>query len=124
MNQKKERVVVLGASPNPERYSYKAVCMLQEYGHEVVPVHPVADKIEGVPVVAKLNQVTGHVDTLTLYLSADALTALENDIINLKPGRVIFNPGTENPTLMENLRKKGLNVVQACTLVLLRTGQY
>lgn len=124
MNQKKERVVVLGASPNPERYSYKAVCMLLEYGHEVVPVHPVADKIEGVPVVAKLNQVTGHVDTLTLYLSADALTALENDIINLKPGRVIFNPGTENPTLMENLRKKGLNVVQACTLVLLRTGQY
>ncbi len=53
MNQKKERVVVLGASPNPERYSYKAVCMLLEHGHEVVPVHPVADKIEGLPVVAK-----------------------------------------------------------------------
>ncbi|HNX75209.1 MAG TPA: CoA-binding protein [Candidatus Rifleibacterium sp.] len=124
MTQKKERVVVLGASPNPERYSYKAVCMLLEHGHEVVPVHPVADKIEDLPVVAKLNQVTGRVDTLTLYLSADALTALENDIINLKPGRVIFNPGTENQTLMENLRQKGLKVVQACTLVLLRTGQF
>ncbi len=124
MNQKKERVVVLGASPNPERYAYKAVCMLLEHGHEVVPVHPIAEKIENVPVVAKLSQVTGPVDTLTLYLSADALAALESDIINLKPGRVIFNPGTENPTLMENLRNKGINVLQACTLVLLRTGQY
>ncbi len=124
MSQKKERVVVLGASPNPERYSYKAVCMLLEHGHEVVPVHPVADKIENLPVVARLKQVNGQVDTLTLYLSADALTALENDIVNLKPGRVIFNPGTENPTLMENLRQRGLNVIQACTLVLLRTGQF
>ena len=124
MNPKKERVVVLGASPNPERYSYKAVCMLLEHGHEVVPVHPVADKIEGVPVVAKLNQVTGRVDTLTLYLSADALTALENDIISLKPGRVIFNPGTENPDEYDRLKIAGIEPMEACTLVLLRTGQF
>ncbi|MDD3148792.1 MAG: CoA-binding protein [Candidatus Riflebacteria bacterium] len=121
---KKERVVVLGASPNPERYSYKAVNMLLEYGHEVVPVHPVADKIENIPVTARLNMVTGPVDTLTLYLSPDTLTPLENDMVNLKPGRIIFNPGTENPVLMENLRKRGMNIVEACTLVLLRTGQF
>lgn len=124
MSKAKERVVVLGASPNPERYSHKAVCLLLEHGHEVIPVHPMADKIEGLPVVPKLSQVSGQVDTLTLYLSADTLTALEDDIVNLNPGRVIFNPGTENPALMENLRERGLLVVQACTLVLLRTGQY
>jgi len=124
MNEKRERVVVLGASPNPERYSYKAVNMLLEYGHEVVPVHPIAEKIDNVPVVAKLNMVSGQVDTLTLYLSPDTLTPMEDDIVKLKPGRIIFNPGTENPVLMENLRQKGFNVVQACTLVLLRTGQF
>lgn len=124
MSGKKERVVVLGASPNPERYSNKAVSMLLEHGHEVVPVHPIAEKIENLPVVAKLHDVTGAVDTLTLYLSGDTLAGLEGAIVNLKPGRVIFNPGTENPVLMENLRQSGLNVVQACTLVLLRTGQF
>ncbi|NCB39698.1 MAG: CoA-binding protein [Erysipelotrichia bacterium] len=124
MSKNKERVVVLGASPNPERYSYKAVCMLLEHGHEVVPVHPVAEKIEGLPVVPRLNQVSGNVDTLTLYLSAEALNTLENDIIKLKPQRVIFNPGTENQQLMQSLQQHGINAIQACTLVLLRTGQF
>lgn len=122
--KRRERVVVLGASPNPERYSYKAVCMLLENGHDVIPVHPMADKIENIQVVAKLSQVSGKVDTLTLYLSADALTPLEQDIIKLNPKRVIFNPGTENQPLMQSLRQHGINVVTACTLVLLRTGQF
>ncbi|PKL48286.1 MAG: CoA-binding protein [Candidatus Riflebacteria bacterium HGW-Riflebacteria-2] len=121
---KKERVVVLGASTNPDRYSNKAVKMLLEYGHEVVPVHPVATEIEGLAVVPRLNQVTGKVDTLTLYLSPDTLTPMQADIVNLNPGRVIFNPGTENPPLMQALRQHGLKVVEACTLVLLRTRQF
>lgn len=120
----KQRAVVLGASTNPERYSNKAVKMLLEYGHEVIPVHPVATEIEGLKVVPKLSQVTGKVDTLTLYLSAETLTQMQADIINLNPGRVIFNPGTENPQLMQELRQHGLKVVEACTLVLLRTGQF
>lgn len=122
--EKKHRVVVLGASNNPERYSNKAVRMLREHGHEVVPVHPVATEIEGLPVVPRLNQVTGKVDTLTLYVSPDTLTPMQADIINLNPGRIIFNPGTENPQLMQELRQHGLKVVEACTLVLLRTGQF
>lgn len=120
----KERVVVLGASTNPDRYSNKCVKMLLEFGHEVVPVHPVAPEIEGLKVVPKLNQVTGKVDTLTLYLSPDTLTPMQADIINLNPGRIIFNPGTENPPLMQELRQHGLKVVEACTLVLLRTSQF
>lgn len=122
--ENKHRVVVLGASNNPERYSNKAVRMLREHGHAVVPVHPVATEIEGLPVVPRLDQVTGKVDTLTLYVSPDTLTPMQADIISLNPGRVIFNPGTENPQLMQELRQHGLKVVEACTLVLLRTGQF
>ncbi|MBU1109044.1 MAG: CoA-binding protein [Candidatus Riflebacteria bacterium] len=120
----KHRVVVLGASANPDRYSNKAVLMLLEYGHEVIPVHPMATEIEGLKVVAKLSQVTGKIDTLTLYLSPESLTPMQADIIALNPGRVIFNPGTENKPLMQELRQHGLKVVEACTLVLLRTGQF
>lgn len=124
MNQISQRVVVLGASPNPDRYSNKAVVMLKEYGHEVVPVHPTADNIEGIKTTAKLEQVSGPVDTLTLYVSPHTLTPMKDTIISLKPGRVIFNPGTENPTLMQDLRQSGIEVKEACTLVMLRTGQF
>ncbi|MBN2843466.1 MAG: CoA-binding protein [Sedimentisphaerales bacterium] len=121
---KKQRTVVLGASTNPDRYSNKCVRLLLAKGHEVVPVHPVAKEIEGLPVVPRLHQVTGKVDTLTLYLSPDTLTPMQADIINLNPGRIIFNPGTENPPLMQELRQHGLKVVEACTLVLLSTNQF
>ena len=120
----KQRVAVLGASTNPERYSNMCVRSLLEHGHEVVPIHPVATEIEGLPVTAKLHQVQGKIDTLTLYLSPNTLTPMEGDIVKLNPGRVIFNPGTENPPLMQALRQHGLKVVEACTLVLLRTGQF
>jgi len=120
----KHRAVVLGASANPERYSNKAVKMLLEYGHEVIPVHPAATEIEKLQTVPKLSQITGKVDTLTLYLSPETLTSMAADIITLNPGRVIFNPGTENKQLMQELRQHGLKVVEACTLVLLRTSQF
>lgn len=124
MSSNKQRVVVLGASPNPDRYSNKAVIMLREHDHEVVPVHPTADSIENIKTVARLDQVTGKVDTLTLYVSPHTLTPMKDAIIALKPGRVIFNPGSENPTLIQDLRQAGLKVMEACTLVLLRTGQF
>lgn len=120
----KQRVVVLGASTNPERYSNKAVRLLLEYGHEVIPVHPAATEVEGLEVVPKLSLITGKIDTLTVYLSPGVQTPIQEDIIKLNPGRVIFNPGTENPELIAELRQHGLKVIEACTLVLLRTGQF
>jgi predicted CoA-binding protein len=120
----KQRVVVLGASPNPDRYSNKAVKLLAEHGHTVVPVHPTAATIEGIPATAKLEQVQGQVDTLTLYVSPHTLTPMRDTIVNMKPSRVIFNPGTENPSLIQDLRQNGIEVKEACTLVMLRTGQF
>lgn len=124
MKNDKRRVVVVGASPKPERYSNRAVRLLVQYGHEVIPVHPAADDIEGIPAVSGLEDVTGPVDTLTLYIAGNRSTALADSIIHLQPERVIFNPGTENPTLRMALNEAGIPTEEACTLVLLDSNQF
>lgn len=119
-----QRVVVLGASPKPDRYSNKAVKLLLEHDHDVVPVHPAASEIEGLSVKPSLSRVEGPVDTLTVYLSPSQTEFLEDDILALKPRRVIFNPGTESPSLKRVLDEAGILTEEACTLVLLNTKQF
>lgn len=124
MSSTSERVVIVGASDKPDRYSHKAQLLLSQHGHEVVPVHPRLETIEGVPVVADLSQVTGQVDTVTMYVGAPISKGLADKLIGVKPQRVIFNPGAENPELQQKLSAAGIDVEEACTLVLLRTGQF
>ncbi|MBN2293678.1 MAG: CoA-binding protein [Pirellulales bacterium] len=124
MAHKKQRVVVVGASTKPERYSNRAVRSLVQHGHDVLPVNPVVSSIEGIPVVSRLDDITGHVDTVTLYVSAKISSALEDSLTTLHPDRVIFNPGAENPALSEALNARGINTQEACTLVLLNTDQF
>jgi len=126
MSDSKERVAVLGASDNPERFSNKAVRLLLEYGHEVIPVHPGLKVVEDLPVVAELADIPSDekIDTLTVYLSPAISSKLASSIATLKPGRVIFNPGAENSELTERLESEGIATEEACTLVLLRTGQF
>ncbi|MCF7784648.1 MAG: CoA-binding protein [Prosthecobacter sp.] len=120
----KERVVIIGASNNPERYSHRALLLLQKHGHEVVPVHPKLAEIEGIPVVADVGLISGPVDTVTMYVGPAISSGLQDKLIALKPGRVIFNPGAENASLADALQKAGIACEEACTLVLLNTGQY
>lgn len=125
MNDKhKERVMIVGASDNPERYSHKALVMLREHGHEPIPVHPKLESIEGIPVLPDISASAKPVDTVTMYVGPQISSGLVDQLIALKPGRVIFNPGSENPALEDKLRAAGIRVEEACTLVLLRTGQY
>jgi predicted CoA-binding protein len=124
MESRKQRVVVIGASPNPERYSNRAVRLLMTHGHEVVPVHPAIPSIEGLSVVHQVEEITGSVDTVTFYVSAARSSAVAEALIGLAPRRVIFNPGAENPSLREILEQKGIQVEDACTLVLLNTNQF
>lgn len=119
-----ETVVVLGASPDHDRYSNKAMHLLQAHGHRVIPVSPVYTDIEGTPVLGNLAEVQVPVDTLTLYLSPKRLLPIADDIVRLHPKRVIFNPGTETPELQAKLDSAGIAWLEACTLVMLRTGQY
>lgn len=119
-----QRVVVMGASHKPERYSNQAIRLLREHGHEVVPVHPSLDTVLGLPVAHQLQEIDGKVDTLTLYIGPAVSSTASDAIVQLNPGRVIFNPGTENPGLEARLDQAGIPFEHACTLVLLRTGQF
>ncbi len=120
----KETVVIIGASNNPERYSHRALLLLQKHGHVVVPVHPKLAEIEGIPVVADVVLITGPVDTVTMYVGSAISSGLQDKLIALKPRRIIFNPGAENAPLADALEKAGIACEEACTLVLLNTGQF
>ena len=117
------KTAILGASPKPDRYAFKALLMLKESGHEVFPINPRYEEIEGVSCVSYLNELS-EIDTLTLYLSEHNLKPYVEDILQLNPRRVIFNPGTESNEIQSQLEEKGILCQEACTLVLLSTGQY
>jgi hypothetical protein len=116
--------MVLGASPKSGRYANMAQRLLMEQGYRVIPVHPKIKFIEGVAVVHTLKAVTEQVHTLTLYVGAERSQALIDDIIRLNPHRVIFNPGSESAELGRRLREHHIQWFEACTLVMLRTGQF
>lgn len=124
MEQRKQRVAVLGASKKPERYSHKAVVLLKEHGHDVIPVHPIEPEIEGLPVVHDLADLSPAVDTLSVYVGPQHISPMIPSILALKPGRVILNPGTESPELERALRAEGIPYLEACTLVMLKTKQF
>jgi predicted CoA-binding protein len=117
-------VAVLGASNKPERYSYQAVKLLAEKGHAVFPVHPALAAIDGMPAFKQLADIPVPIHTLTVYVGPERSTALAAAILAARPQRVIFNPGAENPGLAQQLAVYRIDVRNACTLVLLRTGQF
>jgi uncharacterized protein len=120
---KKEKVAILGASDKPERYSYLAFKKLLAHGHEPILISPTVKEVEGQKVYQSLSEIK-EADTLTLYVNPQISSNMEKDILKLKPGRVIFNPGTENPELERALTKAGIPFEEACTLVLLNTGSF
>ena len=117
-------VAVLGASNKPDRYSYQAVKLLRESGHTPYPVHPLLQAIDGIPVFASLRRIPAPLDVVTLYIGRARQAPLANDLVDCRPRRVIFNPGAENDALAERLRAAGIEPLNACTLVLLKTGQF
>ncbi len=123
-----KKIVVLGASDKPDRYSYQAVNLLHEKGYAVLPIHPKLTQISGLKVYESLNAVSeafpGDIHTLSLYVNPEISSKAIADIIQLNPRRVIFNPGTENPELEQALNEREIETLEACTLVMLRTGQF
>lgn len=124
MEPKERTVVILGASNREDRYSYKAFKMLASHGFRVIPIHPALADIEGVKVKASLEDIDQEVDTVTLYVGPSRLPDLLSGIIRLSPRRVVFNPGTELPEAQEELKKRGIEVVEGCTLVMIRNGNF
>jgi predicted CoA-binding protein len=119
----KRKTLVLGASDNPARYSNMAIRMLRSHGHEVAAIGAKETLVEDV-VVTKERKISENIDTVTLYLNPTLQQPYYDYILSLKPRRIIYNPGTENPELQGLAMKQGIENMEACTLVLLSTGQY
>lgn len=118
-----KKTLVLGASPNPKRYSYLAVMSLREHGFDVVAIGKRGEKIADVPIQKTMIQID-DIHTVTLYLRDSRQKEYYDYIIGLKPKRIIFNPGTSNPELTQLAKSNGIETINACTLVMLSTGQF
>jgi len=118
-----KKTLVLGASPNPARYSYAAITSLVQAGHQTVAVGLRKGEVAGIEIQTG-EPLIDNVDTVTLYVGADRQPALYDYIRSIKPKRIIFNPGTENAELAKIVRENQIETVYACTLVMLSIGTY
>jgi predicted CoA-binding protein len=119
-----EVVAVLGASPKPDRYAFRAMQMLQRHGHRAIPINPAWKEISGEKCYPSIVDIPGKIDTVTLYLGKARSNPLIADIVKSKPRRIIMNPGAENFDLADKARDHDIEVVQGCTLVMLGAGTF
>jgi len=119
-----KHVAILGASTNPERYANMAQKLLLEKGYNVYPINPNYKQIENIACYKKITDVRNEIETLTVYLNPKKLELILSEILIKKPKRIILNPGSESEELKNKLSLKDISVVEACTLVLLKTGQF
>lgn len=118
-----KKTLIIGASPDASRYAYKAAHMLKRFNHDIVNVGIKKGEVAGVE-IEKPEVIHKDIDTITLYIGIDLQSQYYDYILQTNPKRVIFNPGTENLELEKLLDQHGIEPVEACTLVLLSTGQY
>jgi len=118
-----KKTLIIGATPNADRYAYMAAQMLTSKGHDIVNVGIKKGVVAGVEIEppARIHE---DIDTVTLYIGPQVQKDYYDYILKTKPKRVVFNPGTENFELESMVRENGIEAVRACTLVLLSTGQY
>lgn len=120
---KNKKTLVIGASAKPEKYAYLAITKLVEKGHSVLAIGQTTGEVAGIKIHTKAIPLK-NIDTVTLYLNPIRQRDYYNYIVEAKPKRVIFNPGTENPEFYQLLELNNIKVEVACTLVLLTTNHY
>ncbi len=118
-----KRTLIIGASPNPTRYAYKAANMLKSKGHKIINIGIKKGMVAGIDIEPS-GSIYEDIHTITLYIGPSLQPEYYDYIVNTHPKRVIFNPGTENGKLELLLTEQGIEVVEGCTLVMLATGQY
>lgn len=118
-----KKTLVLGASDNPQRYSFLAVKKLKSHGHAVVAIGRKIARIDEIHIVTGMPHHT-DIDTVTLYLNPTNQELYYDYILSLNPKRIIFNPGSENPELESLAKNKDIETLEACTLVMLATHRY
>ena len=119
-----ENVAVVGASSKDNRYSNLAMRMLAEHGHNPIPVAPARKEVLARIAYPTLASVPDRIDTVTMYIRPSRQATVLDEIVQIRPRRIIFNPGTENPGEYDRLLRAGIEVLEACTLIMLSTGQF
>lgn len=119
----KKKTLILGATTNPARYASLAAHRLVDGGHDIVNIGIKNGASAGVE-IQRAGAVLPDIDTITLYIGPQRQPEYYDYILKTQPRRIIFNPGTENAELEAMAKQAGIEVMQACTLVLLSTGQY
>ncbi|WP_367916206.1 CoA-binding protein [Leadbetterella sp. DM7] len=119
-----KKTLIIGASPNPSRYAYLAAERLLNHGIAIELLGRRKGEVSGQPIKTLPSEISRDIHTVTLYLSEQNQKEYEDFILSLKPVRVIFNPGAENPAFAARLSENGIEAVEGCTLVMLSTGQY
>ena len=119
----KKKTLVLGASLNTNRYSNYAINRLTDKKHEVAAIGSKKGQVAEVNIETEFLPFKG-IDTVTIYLNSTRQKPFYDYLVSLKPKRVIFNPGTENPELYSILKENKIAFEESCTLVLLSTNQY
>jgi len=120
-----KKTALVGASPNQSRYAYLAATMLAEYKHDTVLLGIHKGEIDGNKILnIREMPAIENVDTITLYIGPQRQPEWYEYLLSLKPKRIIFNPGTENEEFESLARRQGVEVLEACTLVMLRSRQY
>jgi uncharacterized protein len=120
-----KKTVSIGATPDTSRYAYLAARMLDEYRHEIVPVSIKRGEVLGKEILdLRKKPPIADVDTVTMYIGPQKQPEWYQYILGLKPKRIIFNPGTENYEFEKMAEEQGIEAVEGCTLVMLRSWQY
>lgn len=118
-----KKVMVLGASPNKRRFSYSCVKSLLRHGYDVLPIGKRKGEIDEVSIITDKPPVN-NIDTVTLYLNANNQKEYYKYLMDIAPNRIIFNPGAENPELKAMAKENNIDVTEACTLVMLNSGNF
>ncbi len=118
-----KKVLVIGASENSSRYSYLAIEKLRKYNYPVIAIGGKKGKVNDVDIITEHPALT-NIDTVTLYLNKEKQKEYYEYILSLHPKRIIFNPGTENDAFAEIAKTNVIKALEACTLVMLNTGQF
>ncbi|GAA4457560.1 CoA-binding protein [Nibrella saemangeumensis] len=123
MSEKRNKTLVIGASEKPDRFAFRAANSLLRHGHDIELIGLRSGQIQGHPIQTGLPDLE-DIDTVTMYVGARNQGPYYDYLKKLKPRRVIFNPGAENPDLERQLQKEGIQPIEACTLVMLAVGNY
>lgn len=120
-----KKTVIVGATSNPSRYAYLAAERLSQKGHDIVPVGIKKGEVLNQPILdLKEKPAIREVDTVTMYINARHQKEWQEYILSLNPKRIVFNPGAENPELAQKASERGIEAINACTLVMLSAHTY